>query len=53
MLGRVDGKSPVEYLNAASQSLTRDLARSLVLAPPATLAEVFGTIHQAIKDTQA
>ncbi|MBM1634541.1 aminoglycoside phosphotransferase family protein [Sulfitobacter mediterraneus] len=53
MLGRIDGKSPVEYLNTASQSLTRDLARSLIMAPPATLAEVFTTIHKTIRDAQS
>ena len=53
MLGRVDGKSPVEYFDAASQSLTRGLARSLIMAAKPTLAEVFGAIHTTIKDTQA
>lgn len=53
MLGRVDGKSPVEYFDHAAQSRTRDLARRLIMAPPATLAEVFATIQTTTKDTQA
>jgi len=37
LLGRVDGKSPVEYLDAAGQSLVRDAARKLLLRGERTL----------------
>lgn len=38
MLARVDGKSPVEYLDDAARVQVRGLARGLVAAPVATLA---------------
>ena len=42
LLARVDGKSPVEYLScAAKQDRVRQFARRLILAPPATVQEVF------------
>ena len=37
LLGRVDGKSPVEYLDAAGQSLVRDAARKLLQRGERTL----------------
>jgi aminoglycoside phosphotransferase (APT) family kinase protein len=37
LLGRVDGKSPVEYLDAAGQSLVRDAARKLLVRGERTL----------------
>src|SRR5882724_10227740 len=37
LLGRVDGKSPVEYLDAAGQSLVRDAARKLLARGERTL----------------
>lgn len=41
LLARVDGKSPVEYLtDAAQKDRVRRVARSLLIAPPSTLAEV-------------
>jgi aminoglycoside phosphotransferase (APT) family kinase protein len=41
LLARVDGKSPVEYLTEEAQKdRVRRVARVLLLAPPATLAEV-------------
>jgi len=41
LLGRVDGKSPVEYLSSdAQREHVRRCARELLLAPVATLAEV-------------
>ncbi|MGI9170815.1 MAG: phosphotransferase family protein [Caulobacteraceae bacterium] len=41
LLARVDGKSPVEYLIREGQkALVRAVAEPLLLAPPATLAEV-------------
>jgi aminoglycoside phosphotransferase (APT) family kinase protein len=42
-LGRVDGKSPVEYVTGAhDKDLVRRVARALLAAPPATLAQVRG-----------
>jgi len=40
LLGRVDGKSPVEYLDEAGRSLVRRAARALLAAPVRTLAEL-------------
>jgi aminoglycoside phosphotransferase (APT) family kinase protein len=41
LLARIDGKSPVEYVTAATQKArVRSLARALLLAPPSTLAAV-------------
>ena len=41
LLARVDGKSPVEYVTEDEQKdRVRRVARALLLAPPATLAEV-------------
>jgi 5-methylthioribose kinase len=37
LLARVDGKSPVEYLEPVEQQLVRRVARELLLAPPASL----------------
>ena len=38
MLARVDGKSPAEYLDGPSQARARTIARSLITAPPGSLA---------------
>lgn len=38
MLARVDGKSPVEYLDAAAQDRLRRLARGLIASPAADMA---------------
>ena len=38
LLGRVDGKSPVEYLDEAGRALVRRAARALLEAPVRTLA---------------
>jgi len=40
LLARVDGKSPVEYLNPDQQAFVRRVARALVAAPPPTLKDV-------------
>jgi len=40
LLGRVDGKSPVEYLEEAGRALVRRAARALLMAPARTLAEL-------------
>jgi 5-methylthioribose kinase len=41
MLARVDGKSPVEYLDKSAQEQVRAVARGLILDPPRGVAEVF------------
>ncbi len=41
MLARVDGKSPVEYLDHEVQQLVRKQARELIQSPPATCDEAF------------
>jgi hypothetical protein len=41
MLGRIDGKSPIEYITAdADKARVRKLSARLIAAPVATLAEV-------------
>jgi aminoglycoside phosphotransferase (APT) family kinase protein len=41
LLGRVDGKSPVEYLTEeAARNRVRQFARARIACPPATLAEI-------------
>ena len=40
MLARIDGKSPVDYLNAESTSAVRQLARGWLQSPPQALAEI-------------
>ena len=42
LLGRVDGKSPVEYLDPVNQEATRACARSLLQRPAASMAGVRG-----------
>lgn len=44
MLARVDGKSPVEYLDAPGQNQVRRLALRLIAAAPATLGDVLATV---------
>lgn len=41
MLARVDGKSPVEYLDAEGQERARRAAKTLLKAKPATMEEVW------------
>jgi aminoglycoside phosphotransferase (APT) family kinase protein len=40
LLGRIDGKSPVEYLDEAGRALVRRAARELLARPVRTLAEL-------------
>ena len=40
LLGRIDGKSPVEYLDEAQRALVRSIARKLLERPSATLGEL-------------
>lgn len=37
MLARVDGKSPVDYLDPAAQQVVREIAIPLITSPPSTL----------------
>ncbi len=46
MLARVDGKSPVEYLQEGEQAAVRRIASPLIAAPPPTLAALAGTLAQ-------
>ena len=45
MLGRVDGKSPVEYLSDKDRDLVRRLATNLILLPRATMAAILTFIR--------
>jgi 5-methylthioribose kinase len=40
LLGRVDGKSPVEYLDEAGRAIVRSAARALLMTPARTLGEL-------------
>jgi aminoglycoside phosphotransferase (APT) family kinase protein len=40
LLARVDGKSPVEYLDATGQQHVRSVARPLISSPPHQLGEI-------------
>jgi hypothetical protein len=40
LLARVDGKSPVEYLDTAGKLHVRRVARPLILKPPQRLDDV-------------
>lgn len=51
MLGRVDGKSPVEYLEEAERAQVRDLAISLIEQPASTLSEVVERLTTCLKET--
>lgn len=45
MLARVDGKSPVEYLDTENQALVREIAIALVEAPRASLLDFTDTVR--------
>lgn len=46
LLARVDGKSPVEYLNEAEQTVVRKLAVPLIAKPVKTLTELLHTLSR-------
>jgi len=48
MLGRVDGKSPVEYLSLSEQETTRKLALKLIKTPHANLKELCNTLDSIL-----
>lgn len=49
MLGRVDGKSPVEYLDTDGQAQLRNLALQCIQQPQATIKEFIEQIKQALE----
>jgi aminoglycoside phosphotransferase (APT) family kinase protein len=54
LLARVDGKSPVEYLTSEDQrAFVRGVAMPLLLAPPATLAEVRDAWRHALEASRS
>lgn len=46
MLARIDGKSPVEYLNPAEQQRVRNFAMPLVAQPPISLSQFVQHLEQ-------
>jgi 5-methylthioribose kinase len=46
-LARVDGKSPVEYLDADQQAIARAFAREALLSAPATWDDLCGVLVDA------
>lgn len=47
MLARIDGKSPVEYLDEAARAEVRSAARQLIADPPADLASLARSLARA------
>ena len=45
MLARVDGKSPVEYLDEAGRQRVRDLCMPLIASPLRTISETIGKLR--------
>lgn len=50
MLARVDGKSPVEYLDEAARQRVRDLAIPFIRNPPARLDELFDSLSGPVRN---
>ena len=50
MLGRVDGKSPVEYLGERERDALRRLAIPIIAEPPAGLSEIVSYLGKEMKD---
>ena len=48
MLARVDGKSPVEYLDIAAKATVRAAARPLIAQSPASIAELIAGVSGSI-----
>ena len=46
LLARVDGKSPVEYLDAAQRVKQRDVARAMFGSAPTRIADIFETMKE-------
>lgn len=50
MLARIDGKSPVEYLNTSEQKTVRAVALSLIKKPSDTIAECVNRVSEHLKE---
>ncbi len=48
MLARVDGKSPVEYLDSVGKATVRAAARPLIALPPTSVAELIAGVSRSI-----
>lgn len=48
LLARVDGRSPLEYLDAAARQRQRGAALALIAAPPASIADLIAIFHKEI-----
>ena len=46
MLGRIDGKSPIEYLDDAARGTVRGLARALIETPAPDLARFLADLRK-------
>lgn len=53
MLARIDGKSPVEYLDEPTREAVRQAARPLIVAPPAEVAGVVAGLEAFFERTTA
>jgi hypothetical protein len=53
MLGRVDGKSPVEYLDDAERGLVRRIARQFIQSPAVRLDDLIDGVSARLKETTA
>ena len=51
LLARVDGKSPVEYLDPAQQGFVRDFALRALARRSDSLSDVRGEWREAVRDT--
>lgn len=49
MLARIDGKSPVEYLNDVTRECVRSLSLSMIRQPPADLSTLIGRVQAGIE----
>jgi hypothetical protein len=52
MLGRVRGRSPLEYLNAEERTRQADAVAALMADPPATVAELADRFVTAIANSR-
>lgn len=50
MLARVDGKSPVEYLNDAEKDIVRAISKSLLKTPADTISEFANRVSADLKE---
>lgn len=50
MLARIDGKSPVEYLDETRREQVRQLAVPLIETPAPTLSDLVGALETGLKD---